>query len=114
MLIDEAAYCNEIIYNYAKDRMRGGKYKPMTRLISSPQNGDVTNYFSELVKNNPDKVIRATAFDNPFTSQDFKDELVERYGEGSNLYRQQILGEIIDVEAVDAIIHESDFKERNT
>lgn len=111
LLIDEAAYCNEVIYNYSKDRMRGGKYKPMTRLISSPQNGDVSNYFSELVKNNPDKVIRATAFDNPFTSQDFKDELVERYGEGSNLYRQQILGEIFDIEAVDAIINESDFKD---
>ena len=34
LAIDEAAYCKEEIYNYSRDRMRGGKYKPMVRLIS--------------------------------------------------------------------------------
>ena len=40
LAIDEAAYCCEEIYNYAKDRMRGSKYPSMTRLISSPSTMD--------------------------------------------------------------------------
>ena len=35
LVIDEAAYICEEAYQYASDRMRGGKYPPMVRLISS-------------------------------------------------------------------------------
>lgn len=109
LAIDEAAYTNKEIYNNARDRMRGSKYPSRVRLISSPSNTRVQNWFSELCKNNADKVIHATAFDNPFTSQAFKDELVERYGEGTPLYRQQVLGEIFDADVVSQIIKRSDF-----
>lgn len=111
LAIDEAAYTNEEIYNNARDRMRGSKYPSRVRLISSPSNTRVQNWFSALCKNNPDKVIHATAFDNPFTSQAFKDELVERYGEGTPLYRQQVLGEIFDADVVSQIIKRSDFRQ---
>lgn len=111
LAIDEAAYTNKEIYNNARDRMRGSKYPSRVRLISSPSNTRVQNWFSELCKNNADKVIHATAFDNPFTSQAFKDELVERYGEGTPLYRQQVLGEIFDADVVSQIIKRSDFRQ---
>lgn len=109
LAIDEAAYTNEEIYNNARDRMRGSKYPSRVRLISSPSNTRVQNWFSALCKNNADKVIHATAFDNPFTSQAFKDELVERYGEGTPLYRQQVLGEIFDADVVSQIVKRSEF-----
>lgn len=114
LAIDEAAYTNEEIYNNARDRMRGSKYPSRVRLISSPSNTRVQNWFSTLCKNYSDKVIHATAFDNPFTSQTFKDELVERYGEGTPLYRQQVLGEIFDADVVSQIIKRSDFRQDKT
>lgn len=109
LAIDEAAYTNEEIYNNARDRMRGSKYSSRVRLISSPSNTRVQNWFSTICKNNADKVIHATAFDNPFTSQAFKDELVERYVEGTQLYRQQVLGEIFDTDIASQIIFRNEF-----
>lgn len=110
LAMDEGAYCNEEIYNNAKDRMRGSKYPPRTRIISSPSNTRVQNWFSALCKKYPDKVIHATALDNPFTSDEFKQELAERYGEGTLLYRQQVLGEIFDADVASQIVNRNDFK----
>lgn len=110
LAIDEAAYCCEEIYNYAKDRMRGSKYTPMTRLISSPSTLDkVQNWFSKVVKDHPEDVIHATYRDNPFTSEEFKKELEERYVIGSNLFRQQCLGEIFDTDVASQIIFRHEF-----
>ena len=110
LAIDEAAYCCEEIYNYAKDRMRGSKYPSMTRLISSPSTLDkVQNWFSKIVKDHEDSVIRATYRDNPFTSEEFKKELEDRYGIGSNLFRQQCLGEIFDTDVASQIIFRHEF-----
>ena len=109
LAIDEAAYCNEEIYNNAKDRMRGNKYNCCTRLISSPSNTIIMNWFSKLCKDNADRIVRATALSNPFTSQAFKDELVDRYSEGTPLYRQQVLGEIFDADVASQIIMRNQF-----
>lgn len=110
LAIDEAAYCSEEIYNYARDRMRAGKYNPMVRLISSPSTlARVENWFSRVVKENPDKVITATYRDNPFTSEEYKRELENRYVKGSNLFRQQCLGEIFDTDIASQIVFRSDF-----
>lgn len=109
LAIDEAAYCNEEIYNNARDRMRGSKYKSLVRLISSPQSMAASNYFTTLCKKYPKCVITATALDNPFTSDEFKNELKERYGEGSNLYRQQVLGELFDTDLATQIIFRNEF-----
>lgn len=112
LAMDEAAYDNEEIYNNAKDRMRGGRYAPMTRLISSPNSTErVQNWFSALCKKYQDKVVHATAFDNPFTSEEFKNELKERYGEGTPMYRQQVLGEILDIDVASQIIFRNQFPE---
>lgn len=110
LAIDEAAYCNEEIYNNARDRMRGGKYSPMVRLISSPSIvGRVENWFSKICMKYSDKVITATYKDNPFTSEDFKKELEERYVIGSNLFRQQCLGEIFSTDIASQIIFRNQF-----
>ena len=110
LAIDESAYCTEEIYNNARDRMRGSSFPSKVRLISSPSTlGRVQNWFSAVCKKYPDKVIHATALDNPFTSEQFKNELKERYGEGTNLYRQQVLGEIFDTDVASQIIFRKDF-----
>lgn len=107
--IDESAYLVEEAYQYACDRMRGGKYEPMVRLISSPQSMQAENWFSTICKTHADCVIHATALDNPFTSERFKQNLRERYVEGSNIYRQQVLGEIFDFDVASQIVMRSDF-----
>ena len=90
--------------------MRSAKYPSKVRLISSPYTlGRVSNWFSTLCKRYPEKVIHATVFDNLFTSEDFKNELKERYGEGSNLFRQQCLGEIFDTDVASQIIFRNHF-----
>ena len=110
LCIDESAYCNEEIYNNARDRQRGSKYKPMVRLISSPNSLERTqNWFSALCKKYPESIVHATALDNPFTSEEFKNELKERYQEGTNLYRQQVLGEIFDTDVASQIIFRHEF-----
>lgn len=110
LAIDEAAYCCEEIYNYAKDRMRGSKYPSMTRLISSPSTmNKVQNWFSKVVKEHPEDVIHATYLDNPFTSDKYKKELEDRYVIGSNMFRQQCLGEIFDTDVASQIIFRHDF-----
>lgn len=103
-IIDEAAYCHEELYHYIGDRMRGQGIKPKYRLISSPSNQQKSKWFTDLCMQNPSSVIHATALDNPFTSDEFKESLKRRYGEGSALYRQQVLGEFIETDSSDALI----------
>jgi len=111
LAIDEAAYCNEDIYNYCCDRMRGSKYKPMVRLISSPSVlGRVENWFSKLCKKYPNNVVHATVLDSvDLVGPQFLQKLKDRYGEGTNIYRQQVLGEIFDTDIASQIIFRSEF-----
>lgn len=109
LAMDESAYIPEEAYQYASDRMRGGLYEPMVRLISSPQSMAAENWFSDIVKKNENCVVHASALDNPFTSERFKQGLKDRYGEGSNLYRQQVLGEIFDFDIATQIVMRKDF-----
>ena len=109
LVIDEAAYIPEQAFQYASDRLRGGRYETMVRLISSPQSMAAENWFSDLCKKNPDCVVRASALDNPFTKKKFKQSLKERYVVGSNVYRQQVLGEIFDFDIASQIVMRSDF-----
>lgn len=109
LVIDEAAYTPRECFDYAADRMRGGRYEPMIRLISSPQSMAAENWFSEICKTHPNSVVRASALDNPFTSKKFKKNLKERYVVGSNIYRQQVLGEIFDFDIASQIVMRADF-----
>ena len=110
LAIDEAAYAPELMYNFCRDRMRGGKYPNMVRLISSPNSlAKVQNWFGELVKKYPDKVIHASSLDNRFILPSYKEELKERYVEGTNLYKQQVLGEIVDCDVASQIVFRNQF-----
>jgi hypothetical protein len=71
--------------------------------------GQGSELFSKVVKEHPDDVIHATYKDNPFTSDEFKKELEERYIIGSNLFRQQCLGEIFDTDIASQIIFRHEF-----
>jgi hypothetical protein len=79
LAMDEAAYLAREVYDFSRDRMRGGKYPPMVRLISSPVNDQLENWFKELCLKYPDCVVNASTLDNPFVSEEFKNELKERY-----------------------------------
>lgn len=109
-IIDEAAYCPEELYNYITDRMRGEKIKyGKIRLISSPSSQIKFKWFRELCNKHKDKVIHATTFDNPFTSDEYKQSQVDKYGLDTPLYKQQLLGEFLDDNFINQIVSPSDF-----
>ena len=109
-IIDEAAYTPEELYNYITDRMRGENIKQgKVRLISSPSSQIKYKWFRDLCKKYPDKVIHATTFDNPFTSDEYKKAQVEKYGKDTPLYKQQLLGEFLDDSYINQIISYTDF-----
>lgn len=106
---DEAAFYDREVYNFAHDRMRGGKYEPMVRLISSPVNDELENWFKELCYKHPESVIYAATYDNPFVSEAFIQDLKERYVEGSVLYQQQVEGRLLETDVSSQIVKRSDF-----
>lgn len=109
LAMDEAAYLAREVYDFSRDRMRGGKYPPMVRLISSPVNDQLENWFRDLCTKYPDCVVNASTLDNPFVSEEFKNELKERYIEGSTLYQQQVMGLFLDCDIASQLIKRADF-----
>lgn len=104
-VIDEAAYASADFFNYTSDRLRGENVIiPKMRLITSPSNSMASKWFSDLCRKNPASVIHATSLENKFTSDAFKEALKKRYGEGTPLYRQQVLGEFIETDSSDALV----------
>lgn len=111
-VIDEAAYTDEEFYNYIGDRLRGEFIRtPKMRLISSPSNSLASKWFTDLCRRNPQCVIHATSLDNTKTSDEFKESLKQRYGVGTPLYRQQVLGEFIETDTSDALITRDKFSD---
>lgn len=96
VIFDEASRICLEMRNNATDRNRGKGIVPWERYLSSPNKDQPEPWFAEMCKNNPDCVIRATSLDNEFTTEEYKRRLKARYIEGSPLYRQQVLGEILE------------------
>lgn len=109
LAMDEAAYLGREVYDFSRDRMRGGKYRPMVRLISSPVNDQLENWFRDLCQRYPDCVVNAATYDNPFVSAEFIQELKDRYIEGSTLYQQQVQGLFLDTDIASQLIKRADF-----
>ena len=110
MVIDEAARCSELFYNNLSDRIRGeGIGAPRKRLITSPCNEPTSQWFNDLCDKHPEAMIRASLLTNPFVSDEYIAELTERYGYGTPLYRQQVLGELVSSDYLNAIIRWEDF-----
>lgn len=116
LVIDEAGYCSEETYQFAKDRLRGnGITKTKTRLLSSPDNiNSAHKWFIDLIRNKEDSVIYGSSLDNIFTSEEYKKDLLERYPPGTPLYEQQILGHIVLTDLKNAIIKECDIPKEAT
>lgn len=116
LVIDEAGYCTEETYQFAKDRLRGhGITRTKTRLLSSPDNtNSVHKWFIDLIKAKQDNVIYGSSLDNGFTSEQYKKDLLERYPVGTPLYEQQILGHIIHKDVFNVIIREIDIPKKPT
>lgn len=110
MVIDEAARCCELFYNNLSDRIRGeGIDEPRKRLITSPCNEPNAAWFNDLCDKHPECVIQASLLSNPFVSDKYIAELTERYGYGSPMYRQQVLGELVNSDFLNAIVRWEDF-----
>lgn len=98
LVIDEAGYCQENLFNWGSDRLRGRTVTmPRIRLFTSPDSFNAAHaWFVNLCNKNPKAIINASALDNIYTSDEFKADLLERYPPGTQLYEQQILGHIVD------------------
>ena len=110
VIIDEASRISLETRNNAADRNRGKGIVPWKRYLSSPNMEQPEPWFEEECRKHPDCVIHATSLDNAFTTEETKRELKERYVEGSDLYKQQVLGLIIEGDGTDAIFLRSVLK----
>lgn len=103
-VFDEAAYLPEEAYHFVCDRLRGENVdEPIMRFTSSPSNEPGAQWFRKLCTENASCVIRASSLDNAFTSKKYKLSLIKRYGIGTNLYKQQVLGEFLDSDLEDTL-----------
>ena len=115
-IMDEAARCPEVLYKNLSERCRGdGVDVPHHRLISSPLAGEPTaEWFVNLKKENPDCVIHGSLYEAlaaKFVSERFVRSMEKIYPIGSELYKQQILGEDIESDFLNAIVKDSDFSD---
>lgn len=109
VVIDEASRICLEMRNNAEDRNRGKGIKPWSRYLSSPNKDQPEPWFAEVCQKYPQCVIRASSLDNAFTTEEYKNRLKERYVVGSALYRQQVLGEILEQNMASAIIRLDEF-----
>lgn len=111
LVMDEAGFQPVEAYNFAADRLRGPNVSvPKVRLLTSPDSFNPSHaWFIELVRKHPECVINASALDNPYTSDAFKKQLLERYPVGTNLYKQQVLGQILDSDFANVIVKHEEF-----
>ena len=111
LVIDEASYCQENLYNWGCDRLRGRTVQmPRIRLFTSPDSFNAAHaWFINLCNKNPCSIIHASALDNIYTSQEYKNDLLERYPPGTALYEQQILGLIVDSRSANIAIDDRHF-----
>jgi hypothetical protein len=81
----------------------------MVRLISSPVNDQLENWFRDLCMKYQDCVVNAATYDNPFVSEAFIQELKDRYIEGSTLYQQEVQGLFLDTDIASQLVKRADF-----
>lgn len=106
LVLDEASYLDENLYNWGSDRLRGRTVdRPKIRLFTSPDSFNPSHaWFIDLCNKHPEAIINASALDNIYTSEEFKQDLLERYPPGTQLYDQQILGKIVDSRSANVAI----------
>lgn len=110
-LIDECARCPEELYHNFAERCRGANITvPKHRLISTPLADEPSaEWFIRLKKENPDCVIHTSLYENPFVSKEYIKSMEAIYPVGSPLWRQQVMGEDIASDFLNAIVKDLDF-----
>jgi len=99
--IDEFAYASEDAYNVLLGRLRQKGYPHHVFLTSTPKSGSFYNKkLSEGVDPTKITVITGTTADNRFVEPEYLESLKERYGEHSQFYRQECLGELVSDDGV--------------
>lgn len=91
LIVDEASGVHEKVYEAAAGSMSG--HEATTILLSNPTRSTGTFYESQTRMANTWWTQRWSCVDSPLVSDEFVDEMRERYGEESNAFRIRVLGE---------------------
>ena len=121
LVVDEASGVPEKVFEAAAGSMSG--HSATTILLSNPTRSSGTFYESQTRMSGSWWTRRWSCVESPLVSDEFVDEMRERYGEESNAFRIRVLGEfpladddtIIPFHLVDAAMHrdiEVDFDRR--
>ena len=121
LVVDEASGVPEKVFEAAAGSMSG--HSATTILLSNPTRSTGTFYESQTRMSGSWWTRRWSCVESPLVSDEFVDEMRERYGEESNAFRIRVLGEfpladddtIIPFHLVDAAMHrdiEVDFDRR--
>ena len=91
LVVDEASGVPEKVFEAAAGSMSG--HNATTILLSNPTRSTGTFYESQTRMANSWWTQRWSCVDSPLVSDEFVDEMRERYGEESNAFRIRVLGE---------------------
>jgi hypothetical protein len=91
LVVDEASGVPEKVFEAAAGSMSG--HNATTILLSNPTRSTGTFYESQTRMANTWWTQRWSCVDSPLVSDEFVDEMRERYGEESNAFRIRVLGE---------------------
>ena len=91
LVVDEASGVPEKVFEAAAGSMSG--HSATTILLSNPTRSSGTFYESQTRMSKSWWTRRWSCVDSPLVSDEFVDEMRERYGEDSNAFRIRVLGE---------------------
>lgn len=91
LIVDEASGVHEKVYEAAAGSMSG--HEATTILLSNPTRSSGTFYESQTRMAGSWWTRRWSCVESPLVSDEFVDEMRERYGEESNAFRIRVLGE---------------------
>ena len=91
LVVDEASGVPEKVFEAAAGSMSG--HSATTILLSNPTRSSGTFYESQTRMSKSWWTRRWSCVDSPLVSEEFVDEMRERYGEDSNAFRIRVLGE---------------------
>jgi hypothetical protein len=111
LVVDEASGVPEKVFEAAAGSMSG--HSATTILLSNPTRSSGTFYESQTRMSGSWWTRRWSCVESPLVSDEFVDEMRERYGEESNAFRIRVLGEfpladddtIVPFHLVDAAMH---------
>lgn len=96
---DEPALWKHDAYRYVVGRLRQPGFRHQAFFTFTPKGRNWAA--SELCTAREGlEIIRVSSLDNPFVGEDFRERLRREYGEGSQWWRQEVLGEVVSFEGL--------------